>query len=164
MFGPPIVPPLNADEMAGLFGNPKVNWPVTADEKEHQRRSIYFYARRSFRYPMFETFDMPDRAISCGRRIPTTVAPQALTMLNGPQVMEQAGLMADRLLKAGKAGGDKQGFLADVVGKAYQLTLSRQPSKEELEKSLAFIGTGERQRLVEFCLALFNTNEFAYVD
>ena len=160
MFGPPVVPPLNGDEMAGLFGNTKEKWPVTTDVTEHRRRSIYFYVKRSFRYPLFETFDMPDRTSSCGRRIPTTVAPQALTMINGPQPIELAASLADRLLKDAKP--DRA--LADRVEAAYRLTLGRAPSKEEMEHSLKFLGSGDKQSLVEFCLGLFNTNEFAYVD
>ena len=42
--------------------------------------------------------------------------------------------------------------------------LGRPPSQKETEKSLAFLGTGGRQQLLEFCLTLFNTSEFIYVD
>lgn len=169
MGGPPVVPPLNVDEMAGLFGNPEVNWPVTADRQAHNRRSIYFYVKRSFRYPMFETFDMPDRTSSCGRRIPTTVSPQALTLLNGPLALEQAGLFADRLMSAKDAFpaeglAKPTGTLSTQVQAAYWLAFGRPPSQKELEKSLTFLGTGGRQRLLELGLTLFNTSEFVYVD
>src|SRR5262249_27618207 len=139
-------------------------WPVTSDTSEHRRRSIYFYVKRSFRYPLFETFDMPDRTSSCGRRIPTTVAPQALTLINGQQAIEIAGLFADRLLKAAKPDVTPGNQLANHVETAYQLAFGRSPSKEEAERGLKFLGKGDRQSLVEFCLALFNTSEFAYVD
>ncbi len=164
LFGQPVVPPLNADEMAGLFGNTKEKWPVTTDVNEHRRRSIYFYVKRSFRYPLFETFDMPDRTSSCGRRTLTTVAPQALTMINGQQAIEMAGALADRLLKDAKGDAAAGNRLANSVETAYQLAFGRSPSKQEAERSLKFLGTGERQSLVEFCLALINTSEFAYVD
>jgi hypothetical protein len=169
MGGPPVVPPLNVDEMAGLFGDPEVNWPVTADRMEQNRRSIYFYVKRSFRFPVLETFDMPDRTSSCGRRNPTTVAPQALTLMNGPLALEQAGLLADRLVSGKEAVPAEglamaKGTLEAQVQAAYWLALGRPPSREETEKSLAFLGKGGRQPLLEFCLTLFNTSEFTYVD
>ena len=169
MGGPPVVPPLHVDEMAGLFGDPEVNWPVTADRLEHNRRSVYFFVKRSFRYPMLETFDMPDRTSSCGRRSPTTVAPQALALLNGSLALEQAGLLADRLMswkEAIRAEGvaKAKGTLETQVQAAYWLALGRPPSQKETEKSLAFLGAGGRKQLLELCLTLFNTSEFVYVD
>ena len=169
MGGPPVVPPLLVDEMAGLFGDPEVNWPVTADRLEHNRRGVYFYVKRSFRYPMFETFDMPDRTSSCGRRNPTTVAPQALALLNGSLALEQAGLLAERLMSekepAPSEGSAKfKGPLETQVRAAYWLALGRAPAQEEIEKGLGFLGAGGRQQLRELCLTLFNTSEFVYVD
>ena len=168
MGGPPVVPPLHVDEMAGLFGDPEVNWPVTADRLEHNRRSVYFFVKRSFRYPMLETFDMPDRTSSCGRRSPTTVAPQALALLNGSLALEQAGLLADRLMSRKEAipaeEVAKAKGLETQVQAAYWLALGRPPSQKETEKSLAFLGAGGRERLLELCLTLFNTSEFVYVD
>src|SRR5712692_3036815 len=58
MGGPPVVPPLSPEEMEGMW-NPG-QWPVSSDPEEYNRRSVYFYVKRSFRYPMFEIFDMPD--------------------------------------------------------------------------------------------------------
>jgi hypothetical protein len=146
-----------------------VNWPVTADRLEHNRRGVYFYVKRSFRYPMFETFDMPDRTSSCGRRNPTTVAPQALALLNGSLALEQAGLLAERLMSekepAPSEGSAKfKGPLETQVRAAYWLALGRAPAQEEIEKALGFLGAGGRQRLRELCLTLFNTSEFVYVD
>ena len=88
MGGPPVIPPLTREEMAGL--KDASQWPVDLDKAEHMRRSVYLYVKRSFRMPLFEAFDMPDTSISCERRNVTTVAPQALALMNNEFMMEQA--------------------------------------------------------------------------
>ncbi len=57
-------------------------WPVTEDTAQHNRRSIYLFVRRNLRYPLFEAFDRPDPNLSCPQRNTTTIAPQALHLLN----------------------------------------------------------------------------------
>ena len=68
----------------------KDDWPESLDRSEHDRRSVYIFAKRQFPYPMFKTFDAPDPATSCGRRAVTTVAPQALTLLNSEFMLRSA--------------------------------------------------------------------------
>ena len=77
MHGPSIFPeiPKTMDVRGG--------WPVTASESERNRRSIYVFVRRNTRYPMFESFDMPDAVESCPRRYVSTTSSQALMLLNG---------------------------------------------------------------------------------
>jgi hypothetical protein len=147
MGGPPVVPPLTAEEMEGMW-NPG-QWPVTLDEQEQRRRSVYFYVKRSFRYPLFEIFDQPDTSVSCPRREATTVAPQALALLNNPFVHAQARLLAERVK------GE-----ADPAGVMWKQALGRAPSEEERRKAEEFA----RGRLEDLALALFNLNEFLYVD
>ena len=47
-----------------------------------------------------------------------------------------------------------------IVHRAFRLAVSREPTARERELSLAFL---KDQPLEEFCLALFNLNDFAYV-
>ena len=54
-----------------------------SDENQQRRRSIYAFQRRSLMMPMMEVFDGANMSESCSRRSVTTVAPQALTLLNG---------------------------------------------------------------------------------
>ena len=63
--------------------------PGSLDEGQH-RRSIYFTIKRSKMIPMLALFDAPDTLQSAGTRPITTVAPQALWMMNNPQVQECA--------------------------------------------------------------------------
>ena len=81
----------SAAHRRGEDGNVGLNqWPVSLDPAEHDRRSVYLYVKRSFPYPMFAIFDAPDSAVSCPRRDTTTVAPQALALLNSEFMLAQA--------------------------------------------------------------------------
>ncbi|MFM8393551.1 MAG: PSD1 and planctomycete cytochrome C domain-containing protein, partial [Acidobacteriota bacterium] len=61
----------------------KRTWPgMPDDDPSTWRRSLYVYSKRSIRYPLFETFDQPNLINSCERRNRSTIAPQALLMMN----------------------------------------------------------------------------------
>ncbi len=161
-YGPPVVPPLSAQELAGLF-DARGKWPVTKDAAEHTRRSVYVLVRRTFLHPLFASFDPPEVMTSCPRRMQTVVPAQALTLLNSPLAREQSASFARRLLKECGDEPDK------LVSRAWMLAFSRLCTATEKERSLAFlhrrIASTEREiALAEYCLALFNTNEFIYVD
>ena len=53
------------------------------------------FHKRVVQYPLLQAFDGPDAAVSCGRRNITTVAPQALALLNDPFVRDRAADFAD---------------------------------------------------------------------
>jgi hypothetical protein len=97
MGGKPVVVPLTSEEKLGMWALDQ--WPETLDKREHVRRSIYLYVKRSFPLPMLTTFDSPDTSVSCGQRATTTVAPQALTLLNSRFMMDQAEEFADRVMR-----------------------------------------------------------------
>jgi hypothetical protein len=163
-FGRPVVPPLSSQELTGLF-DAKVKWPVTKESAEHNRRSIYLLVRRTFVYPLFAAFDPPELMTSCPRRTHTVVPTQALTLLNSPLAREQSSNFARRLLR--ECGDRPQAMLA----RAWQLAFSRPITPAETEQALTFLRTrtgygpmAQETALAELCLALFNANEFAYVD
>jgi len=161
-YGPPVVPPLSAQELAGLF-DARGKWPVTKDAAEHTRRSVYVLVRRTFLYPLFASFDPPEVMTSCPRRKQTVVPAQALTLLNSPLAREQSAAFARRLLQECGDESDK------LVSRAWVLAFGRSCTTTEKERSLVFLrrriaSTGRETAFAEFCLALFNTNEFVYVD
>ncbi len=161
-FGPPVVPPLSAQELAGLF-DARGKWPVTKDAAEHTRRSVYVLVRRTFLHPLFASFDPPEVMASCPRRMQTVVPAQALTLLNSPLAREQSAAFARRLLME---CGDE---LDKLVARAWMVAFGRPCTTTEKARSLAFLrrrraSTERETALAEFCLALFNTNEFVYVD
>jgi cytochrome c553 len=140
-----------------------------------RRRSIYFTVKRSELVPMMQVFDAPEALSSMGDRPSTTIAPQALLLLNNPNVRKSARAFAARLLPA------LDRSTAEAVRGGYRIALCRDPQPEELADSAAFI---ERQRalhendspidghrsdareaaLLDFCQVLLCLNEFVYVD
>jgi len=157
MGGPPVIPPLSADEVSAL--GDVSQWPVTLDPKEPLRRSVYMYVKRTFRLPMLESFDEPDSTLSCSRRDVTNVAPQALVLLNSDFVFERAKEFAARLRKQ-----DAENSAAWVMD-GWQIALGRPPSEDEKKQALKIFTSRENDRaLIKFCLMLYNLNEFIYVD
>ena len=78
--------------------NVKDPYPTDArDTSETRRRTIYMFHKRVVQYPLMQAFDAPDAQVSCGRRVNTTVAPQALALLNDPFVRLRAEELAGRL-------------------------------------------------------------------
>jgi len=120
------------------------------------RRSVYVFSKRTIPLPMLETFDRPDTMTSCARRNRSTVAPQALILMNNEFIGIQARHFAQRLER--EAGADT----AAQVKLAYELALSRPPTEAEQARAVQFI-QGYPQGLVDFSHALFNINEFVYI-
>jgi len=178
MGGRPVIPPLTGAELMPM--RIKSWWVTPADPAEADRRGIYIMARRNFTFPMFDRFDRPESSASCPAREVTTVAPQALWGLNNQMTYAQARQFAARLVRE---NGDRP---AEWVRAAWRLALSREPSAIEQQEAVALIGKLEAQSgaakaadspkelaqlnparaeaLTQFCLTMFNLNEFVYVD
>src|SRR5262249_20599468 len=106
--------------------------------------------------PMLEVFDKPDTNLACARRNRSTIAPQALILMNSSFVLFQAKRFADRLeLEAGR-DPEKQ------ITRAYELALARAPKPTELAIAKSFF-EGNKDALIDFCQTIFNLNEFVYV-
>ncbi|HMZ21313.1 MAG TPA: DUF1549 and DUF1553 domain-containing protein, partial [Blastocatellia bacterium] len=134
----------------------KRTWPGKADDDPATwRRSLYVYSKRSIRYPLFETFDQPNLINSCERRNRSTIAPQALLLMNNNFVIFESQKFAERLRK--DAGEDARA----QIERAFRLALGRTPTAFELAKSAEFV-RGSSNGLAEFCQAMFNLNEFVY--
>jgi hypothetical protein len=100
-------------------------------------------------------YDQPNLINTCDRRNRSTIAPQALMMMNNNFVITQAKQFAARLRK--EAGSDT----AAQVDRAFLLALGRAPSAPEKSSSIEYVKGGP-ERLAEFCQAMFNLNEFVY--
>ena len=149
MGGPGVVLP-EASRAAG--GSRAV--AVTADPAEHTRRSVYLLSRRNLKLAFLEAFDLPDSNLSCPKRERSTTATQALALLNTEETMTAAKALADRLTHEAKTEDAR-------VALAYRLTLGRAPSAKELDRAKVFL---KESPLSELCRALFNVNEFIYLD
>jgi hypothetical protein len=158
--GPPIWPDLppeardsnpafldeNAEKTKGWYPSPKA---------DQYCRSLFLVQKRNTRVPLLETFDLPDNSTPCARREVSTVAPQALTLLNGALTAEAAKAFAERIRQ--EAGFDP----AQQVRCAFQCALQREPDDVELNACLRLLSN---QSLPELCRALLNINEFVYID
>jgi hypothetical protein len=156
------------DSLLAVSGtlDPKLYGPGTLDEAS-KRRSIYFTVKRSKLIPMMTIFDAPEALTGMAERPTTTIAPQALYLMNNPQVRGYCLNFARHI-----APGEKTS-LADAAKAGYQIALARQPEREELAEALAFVdqqlntysGAQRRQQaLADFCQVLLCLNEFVYVD
>ncbi|MGD9854314.1 MAG: DUF1549 and DUF1553 domain-containing protein [Planctomycetaceae bacterium] len=155
--GPGIRPPLAPEITSTLLKN---QWPVTDDPREYTRRSLYLFVRRNLRYPLFDVFDKPDPNLSCSRRSETTIAPQALHLLNSEFALDCAERLADRISAASNDAREQ-------ITICYRLAYGRPPTIEEQAAAQQFLRPGEgepRTALIDLCLAVFNTNEFVYFD
>lgn len=145
--------------------------PGSLDENHH-RRSIYFTVKRSKLVPMMQVFDAPEALTSIGDRPSTTIAPQALLLLNNPNVRQCARQFARRLLP------DWEKEPEAALREGYRLALGREPDSGELKDSTAFITSqlkmhehespqkakARESALLDFCQVLLCLNEFVYID
>jgi hypothetical protein len=89
------------------------------------RRSVYTPAFRNRMHELFEVFDFANQNSSTSMRNVTTVAPQALLMLNGTFVMSQARAAAQQALSNTEAND------AELIDQAFLKSLGRLPTDEE---------------------------------
>ena len=150
MYGTPVVAALSSDEREAM--RDLSMWPVTSDAAEHDRRSVYLFVKRSFRLPMLDTFDAPDTSESCPRREASTVAPQALTLMNSEWMARQAERFAARIATS-----------PDPIGEAWRIALARSPEAAERARAQEYLARNN-QNLQRLCLLLFNMSEFVYVN
>lgn len=156
MFGPPV----------GMVrsGDGEVNTPATPDGN---RRSIYLQVRRSQPLTFLQLFDQPVIETNCTRREVSTVASQALTLLNSDFMTTKANAFADRVLKEdakdpakraillafGRSATDKETALfAKFLDQQTQQHAKTQPAE------------ARRRAVADLCHMLLSANEFAYVD
>jgi hypothetical protein len=154
--GPAVLPYIDP----ALFqSSSKRTWNGKPDsDPSTWRRSVYVFGKRSIPLPMLEVFDRPDSVISCARRNRSTIAPQALILMNNSFVLMEAQKFAERLRKEAGADAKRQ------VDHAFRLTVSRTPSGKEMDDALTFLRNGGEQALVDFSQAMLNLNEFVYIQ
>jgi hypothetical protein len=128
---------------------------ITADKPALWRRSIYRYIVRTTPDRFLTTLDCPDPANLTPTRLTTTTPLQSLALFNNDFMLRQARYFAERIEQ--EAGPRP----AAQVPRAFELAFGRRPSERESELGMEFL---QDQGLFAFCRALFNANEFVYVD
>ena len=191
MFGPPV--PVREDGVGQVVvgvdkkeGDTKVPVVVPMGGEEF-RRSVYIEVRRSQPLAFLNSFDAPVMEVNCERRPSSTVATQALMLMNSEFILQQAGKFAQRLRS--EAGPDRR----QRIARAWEWAFSRPATEQELLESLQFLaqqagasdeeaarssaGEGkaggkapapkpdsELQALTSLCQSLLSANEFLYLD
>jgi hypothetical protein len=138
------------------------------------RRSVYIQYRRRQNLTILENFDLPQMNPNCLERKDSTVAPQALHLMNNAMVRQLARSLAERLIREARNDSLRQ------IEELYRITLSRFPSPEEstlAQTTRARLLTewkrhteespppdAEIKSLADLCHVLINSAEFIYVD
>ncbi len=139
------------------------------DEFDNYRRSVYLPVVRSSVYEVLQALDFPDPAVSNGDRNTTTVAPQALFMMNSSLVDASTLALASSLIASNSS---------DRIERAYSVIMGRTPNEQEIVDAQAYtqqvtgaassagiaIEDAELAAWQSFCRVLLSTNEFFYVE
>lgn len=159
-------------------GRPGAVIPMNGSEF---RRSVYVQVRRSRPLAVLDTFDLPRMDPNCTNRVRSTVAPQALMMMNSDFVIAQARYFAERLQK------EKPGNLTAQVSLAWKLAFTEPIPKAEIKAAVKFVSRQTKEfrsqaaeekntddvvqqkeqklaALASFCQVLLSTNQFLYTE
>jgi hypothetical protein len=126
------------------------------------RRTLYLMSvRTGAKAAVFGSlFDAPDCGAIVERRGLSTVAPQALFLMNDPFVIELAGALARRVVSEAPGVGD-----VERIGRLYQIALGRPATGAEIEVGLQLLADqGTQDAWARYCHVVLCTNEFVYVD
>jgi mono/diheme cytochrome c family protein len=172
----PVTPDSSGQIVLGIdtrdsAGRPRGEPPVA---EGFHRRSVYVQVRRSMPLGVLETFDAPNPSPCCERRASSTVAPQALLLMNNGFVIRSASAFADRVHR--EAGSDPRA----CVRHAWKLAFGRPATEAQVRGAVAFLSEQtafyrakktartatppEQQALATFCHALLSSNPFLYLE
>jgi hypothetical protein len=119
---------------------------------------------------MMLAFDAPDALSSAGERSTTTVAPQALILLNNANTRNYAKAFAKRI------SPDPATDFSLAIRAGYVIAVAREPTDEEVADAAAFIANQSASyqsagkpdprdlAIADFCQVLLCLNEFVYVE
>ncbi len=127
--------------------------PLEEFGPETWRRGVYQQSARAIRDDLLSAFDCPESSQRAPRRESTTTALQALSLLNGSFIQQQAGFFAERVRRE---AGEKPAAQAD---RAFRLAFGRSPRPAERQAALSLMRS---DGLTALCRALLNANEFLY--
>ncbi len=173
--GPGIMVPLPQELTNTLL---KGQWTESKNKADHVRRSIYLFARRNLRYPLFEAFDRPDANESCPLRNRSTTPSQAFVLLHGDFPIEMSGALAKKACD--DAPEQTEGATQKRIANLFRRVLQRNTTPEERARLTTFFKDQAKQIavdhpdwterqgteacLADLALALMNSSEFSYLD
>ena len=121
------------------------------------RRTVYLPVYRSSGYDGQKAFDTADPAVSNGNRRTSTVAGQALFLMNSELMHASSKALAELVIS--KATKHRSAWMIKHV-------LGRDPTKDETARGNAFVEKygDEKGALAAFARVLLSSNEFLYMD
>lgn len=133
------------------------------------RRSIYVEHNRKQNMTILESFDLPRPTPNCLERKLSTVAPQALHLLNNETVYELAVSFASRVIQ------DVGPSPAQQIDRAYRIGFCRPPTTNEAQLALETLESLKKEwektesrpdikALADICHVVINAAEFIYID
>ena len=154
------------------------DWKVS-EPAQQIRRSVYLFAKRNLTYPMMAAFDFPDMHESCGCRTKTTIAPQALMLLNDRIILNAAAQLGKRAHDEATSADP-----AAKIQRAWQIAFGHAADDREIQTALKFVSeqqqilansqattsetaaqsTHEDEAFADLCHAMLNTNAFLFVE
>ncbi|MFY8201415.1 MAG: DUF1553 domain-containing protein, partial [Pirellula staleyi] len=99
------------------------------------RRAAFLPVIRNNVYTLFEQFDFPDPTMPTGSRNTTTVAPQALLLMNSELVINASKRLASQVCSSVSSPSERIDLL-------YREVHGRRVSPHERERALAFVASG----------------------
>jgi mono/diheme cytochrome c family protein len=130
--GIPVRPELNPDvamQPRQVMGTFAPVWEPSPLPEQRHRRSLYVLRLRGLRDPFFEAFNQPGAESSCELRESSTIAPQALHLLNSQATMGRSLAFALRLLS-------EKDSKPEIIDRAFQLAFGRPPTGTEAQACL----------------------------
>lgn len=184
MFGPPVAAGRTTEGriVAGvemLNANGDVI-KVDTSAPSVNRRSLYLQMRRKMPMTVLDTFDLPVMDPNCESRASSTVAPQALFLLNDDFVVQNGRALVDRVRR------ERPGDARAQVRRAWILTQGREPATVDEDRFLVLLSEQteqlrayaqmhppakeapaadpQREAFGSLCQSLLSSNRFLYVE
>jgi len=126
-IGGPSVKPYQPEGYWDYLNFPRRTWQADSGEPSW-RRGMYVHWQRQYLHPALQVFDAPSREECTAKRPRTSTPLQALVLLNDPQFLEAARVLAQAAWRTPSPQGDAQ-RLAHV----FHRVLGRDASPREVE-------------------------------
>jgi hypothetical protein len=149
------------DSLMAVSGTLDLRTGGPADhDGQSPRRMLYLRQTRSDRSGFAPLFDGADCAIQVEKRTVSTVAPQALFLMNSPLVAERAAHLANRREVAALGKPEER------IQALYRIVFGRPASAEEMAAGRDFIAAlpEKAEPWGTYAHALLLSNEFLFVD
>ncbi|HAE20268.1 MAG TPA: hypothetical protein DCG41_13705, partial [Verrucomicrobiales bacterium] len=137
--------------------NKYVNQGKLTEHSMVPRRTVYLPVYRSSGYDGQKAFDTADPAVSNGNRRTSTVAGQALYLMNSELMHASSKALADFVIS--KASDNRPAWMIKHV-------FGRDPTKDESARGITFVESygDEKAALAAFARVLLSSNEFLYME